>query len=251
MKPRFLFSSCLMALLLTPTARAGGTEHICRAALDQARESSSEARPLAEVLARYEALEEHCLRSAISPDLRLEALAESAEARWVYGKDFAGALEIYEKALAEAGAHLPGSDPVRIQLIEGLARALHSLWSQGRTEAPDANLPRIVALYQQAHELNVRRYGATSPEAARALLNLSNLELEERPDVAEAYARQALEARRQVCGLWGLDVSVALQYLADALGHQGKHHEQDEIELLLAKVKLNGQDCPAGCCDDR
>jgi tetratricopeptide (TPR) repeat protein len=240
MKKLQIVTSCLMfSWFLAPEAVAGGgtATSQCERLLTSARDHERRGAVVEVTKDLYRRAFSACTKAGPLP-LKLDARLEGLRGSFVhiYENDPRRAVEIYETALERVGVEGGHHHPARIELLEGLARAHHATALRDDAEGALRDRLRSQLAYEDA--LRVRRavFGEDSIEAARGLLLVAASRLPEQPELAESYARQALQITERVAGPIHPVAFESLVMLESSLREQGKSTDADTVREQVSEV---------------
>lgn len=182
----------------------------------------------------FEAAFEVCDPQELPPDLLARYYEGRGDYLIVHEKSYLAAATNYEEGLDAVTAKVGLDDPLRIELLEGLASTLDSLLIHHLAERPERARQRVPNLLREALWVRQSAYGETSAEAAEGWCLLSFATQRHAPGLAEEYARTAVRVA-EATGAYE-PLRDALGCLRSALKAQGKSREVEELDerrLLL------------------
>lgn len=242
------FAALILVVSVGPSAAAGSVssdEARCLQLLESAREAMAKApgHPEPELqVERGRTAYEEAFGSCGDPrqrSLSVGARVALARGRYLhlYGNDPGGAMAVFEDALRWTAEKGGLNHPVRVELLEGLASAIHAdATLRGDGAAIERARQRGLELYREALAVRQAAHGADSLEAAEGLILIAYAHLESQPVLAESYARRAVEIAEEQTGLAHPAAREALVALKQALRQQGRDDEAKEVQALLDEI---------------
>lgn len=247
-KALMAFAALILVVSVGPPAVAGGVpsdEARCLQLLESAGEAMAKApgHPEPKLQAErgrsaYERAFERC-GDPRERSLAVGARVALARGRYLhlYGNDPGGAIAVFEDALRWTAERGGLNHPVRIELLEGLASAIHAdAVRRDDSAAIERARQRGLELYREALAVREAAHGAESLEAAEGLVLIAYAHLESQPVLAESYARRAVEIAEEQTGLVHPAAREGLIALERALRQQGRDEEAKEVQDLLDEI---------------
>lgn len=240
MNGRQMITSCLVVGCLMggqAEGRGESTAAECHRRLAAAREQERHQGSTEETKELYRHAFAECPEAGDLPlDIGARLEARRGGFVLVYDGDPRRAVEVFEEALEWVTAEGGADHPARIELLEGLARALHAAALRDDAEKGLRDRQRSEGAYAEALRVRRAAYGDESVEAARGLLLVAASHLAEQPATAETYAREALATSERVAGPIHPSVFESLVMVESALREQGRSAEADEVRERIAHV---------------
>lgn len=234
-----LTASTLLLLVLgctMPLLASESPARECAELLDRADALQAEGGRLEAALVVYRAAFERCAGAELPLALDARLAARRGDDVFFYGKDVDAAIELYEAGLEKVTEAGGWTHRGRIELLEGLARALDSEAHSDGAEKAAWLHERAVQLHEEAVQVRREVFGPEAPEVAAGLVKLAAVRVELRPELAERLAREALRISREARGLYDWSVFDALAMLKEALQRQEKTQEAETTQELIDQV---------------
>jgi len=225
----------------------------CAALLDQAKvlEKTHGGTPkIDRALAAYDRAFARC--GAVqdpSPATAARVAAARGDVLFVYHQDRQGAIRVLENGLKAVTAALGEDAAERVALLDELSNIYGSNASTGLSESPGADRVRSREMAEEALRVRQAAYGARSLKAAEGWVLLAAEEGLYQPELAEKYARQALEIAREHGDGVNPQTFHALAMLAETLRSLGRLSEAEAVDEetgeVIRELEASGQSLDA------